>query len=241
MNQFEKDQEPASALVERTQAPVGRRRFLHYAGFAAASTSLLITACKNNDDNNTPTPVATDVNLGTADTGILNYAYALEQLEAAFYANVISSPFSGMTPAETALLTDIRDHEIVHVAFLKAVLAANAIPALTVNFSTIKFGDRASVLATAKTFEDLGVAAYNYAGRLIKDATLLGFAGKIVSVEARHAAAIRDLLNPKSADFAGDDVVDANGLDGAKAPADVLALVQPYVTNKISGANLPTA
>ena len=49
----------------------------------------------------------------------------------------------------------------------------------------------------------------------LTDVNLLLVAGKIVSVEARHAAAIRDLLNPKSADFAGDNAVDANGLDGS--------------------------
>jgi hypothetical protein len=40
-------------------------------------------------------------------------------------------------------------------------------------------------------------------------------AGKIVSVEARHASAIRSLINPNSADFAGDDVINT-GLDGKK-------------------------
>jgi hypothetical protein len=48
-------------------------------------------------------------------------------------------------------------------------------------------------------------------------------AGKIVSVEARHASAIRNLINPGSADFSGDDVIDANGLDLAKEPDIVMA------------------
>jgi hypothetical protein len=42
-------------------------------------------------------------------------------------------------------------------------------------------------------------------------------AGKIVSVEARHASAIRSLINPNSADFAGDDVINTTtGLDVVK-------------------------
>ena len=32
--------------------------------------------------------------LGSGDIGILNYAYALEQLEAAFYTMVIDSPYA---------------------------------------------------------------------------------------------------------------------------------------------------
>jgi hypothetical protein len=83
-------------------------------------------------------------------------------------------------------------------------------------------------------FEDLGVAAYNGAGKLIENADYLLQAGRIVSVEARHAAAIRDLLNMNSVAFAGDDVVDKNGLDGAKAPADVLKAADPFITTEVT-------
>ena len=44
------------------------------------------------------------VDLGKGDTGVLNYAYALEQLEAAFYSQVISTPFAQMSSAERAIL-----------------------------------------------------------------------------------------------------------------------------------------
>ena len=147
-----------------------------------------------------------------------------------------------MTDAEKQILTDIRDHEIIHREFFKAALAANAIPGLTPDFRKINFNDRSSVLGTAKAFEDLGVSAYNGAGNLIKDANYLLIAGKIVSVEARHAAAIRDLINPKSADFAGDDIVTpASGLDAASKPSAVLPTAQNFVRTTLSGANLPTA
>ena len=42
-----------------------------------------------------PGPGTADVNLGTGDTGVLNYAYALEQLEAAFYTQVVASFYAG--------------------------------------------------------------------------------------------------------------------------------------------------
>ena len=109
------------------------------------------------------------------------------------------------------------------------------------DFSKIDFTSRASVLGTAKVFEDTGVAAYNGAGKLIKDGGYLLLAGKIVSVEARHAAAIRDLLNPFTASYAGDDIINSNGLDLAMKPADILAAVQPFVKTKLTGANLPTS
>jgi hypothetical protein len=103
-----------------------------------------------------------------------------------------------------------------------------------VNFSSVDLTKRDSVFQTAKVFEDTGVAAYNGAGKLLHSATYLVLAGKIVSVEARHAATIRDILNPKSMDFAGDDVVDANGLDRAFAPSAVLPLVDPFIVTPIS-------
>ena len=53
-----------------------------------------------------------------------------------------------------------------------------------------------------------------------------------MSVEARHAAAIRDLLNPGSRDFAGDDVVDAMGMDRALEPGAVLAQAQHYFDDR---------
>src|SRR5215210_1341954 len=80
-------------------ANVSRRKFLGVAG--AATGALAIASCDNNNDD-------TGVNLGSGDAGILNYAYALEQLEAAFYVRVIASPYSGITAAETSYLTDIR-------------------------------------------------------------------------------------------------------------------------------------
>jgi hypothetical protein len=217
---------------------VGRRLFLRYAGAFAAGGAIL-SSCGGDVEN--PITVSAPVDLGSGDTGILNYAYALEQLEAAFYTQVIASPYSGMSDAEKAILTDIRDHEIVHREFFKAALGTNAIAALVPNFKAINFGDRSSVLGAAKTFEDLGVSAYNGAGPLLKDANFLLVAGKIVSVEARHAAAIRDLLSPRSASFAGDDVVTpSNGLDQANKPTVILPLAQPFVRTTITGSNLPT-
>jgi len=216
-----------------------RRAFIKYAGASAGVAALIVTGC---DDDDSP---ANDngVDLGNGDTGILNYAYALEQLEAAFYTAVVSNAsFSTIFSAEEqAILTDIRDHEIAHREFFKTALADKAIGNLEPDFSAVNFSDRASVLNTAKTFEDLGVAAYNGAGNLLTDGNLLLVAGKIVSVEARHAAAIRDLLNPKSADFAGNDVVDAMGLDAAKMPSEVLTAADPFIKTKINGNNLPTA
>ena len=228
------DQSPPETIVnELMTKELPRRNFLKYTGATLAASAFL--ACKKDND----TTPSTGIDLGSGDIGILNYAYALEQLEAAFYIKVIQTPYASMPAAELQLLTDIRDHEIAHREFFKAALGASAIPALEVNFTSINFNDRTSVLTTAKTFEDLGVSAYNGAGKLIADANYLLLAGKIVSVEARHAAAIRDLIT--NGTFADSTVIDSNGLDKANSPATVLNAAAPYLVTALNASNLPTA
>ncbi|MBL7700141.1 MAG: ferritin-like domain-containing protein [Chitinophagaceae bacterium] len=211
-----------------------RRKFL---GFAGTASGLVVIAGCNKDEVVSPGTLD-GVDLGSGDIGILNYAYALEQLEAAFYTQVIMTQFSGISSPEATLLTDIRDHEVAHREFFKTALGDKAIQDLEVDFSSIDFSSRDSVLATAKAFEDLGVSAYNGAGRLIETADYLVLAGKIVSVEARHAALIRDLISPGS--FADDTVINSDGLDGSRKPSEVLMIAQPYIKTVINGANLPT-
>ncbi len=215
-----------------------RRNFLIKAGSASVAASLILNACKKDD---TYTFMGGGTDLGSGDVGILNYAYALEQLEAAFYTQVVAnSSFSSIfTAGEQSLIKDIRDHEIAHREFFKAALGANAITSLSVNFSTINFGNKASVLGTAKAFEDLGVSAYNGAGQLLVSTDFLLLAGKIVSVEARHAAYIRDLISYNS--FSGSDVVNTTtGLDLSRTPAQVLAIAAPFLASSIDASRLPS-
>src|SRR5688572_1966992 len=99
-----------------TKNDFSRRRFLGYAG---AATGLIAVASGCKKDEVTSNNTLDGIDLGSGDPGILNYAYALEQLEAAFYTQVIMSQFSGISATETALLTDIRDHEVAHREFFK--------------------------------------------------------------------------------------------------------------------------
>ncbi|MDX5348591.1 MAG: ferritin-like domain-containing protein [Hymenobacteraceae bacterium] len=241
--------EEESALTDAFSKTLHRRSFFRYAGATAAVSALLLTGCSDDDDEepgvdpNNPHPnnpnAANAVNLGSGDTGILNYAYALEQLEAAFYTEVVAKSGGVLSTDEMMVMNDLMAHEVAHREFFKAALGSGAIPNLEVDFSSINFGNRDSVLGTAKVFEDLGVAAYNGAGKLISDAKYLVIAGKIVSVEARHAAVIRDLINPKSRDFAGDDVINSSGLDRALMPSEVLAAADRYIITNINPNNLP--
>ena len=221
-------------FLDRLARTTGRRTFLQWAGITIGVVAL---GCSD-DDGPGSDPGSGDVDLGTGDTGILNYAYALEQLEAAFYIAVVAAPYAGITAAETEMLTEIRDHEVIHRDFLGAALGSARIPNLEVTFASVTLSSRDSVLGAARTFEDLGVSAYNGAGQLLTTPANLVNAGRIVSVEARHAAAIRDLIVPNS--FAS-DVVDAMGLDVVRTPPQVLTLADPFITTTITASGLPTA
>jgi rubrerythrin len=225
--------------------PMKRKGFLKYTAFtgAAALVGVGLPACKKDHGISSSSG---PIDVGSGDTGILNFAYALEQLEAAFYIKVNASFYTNATAAEMAILSDIMNHEITHRDFFKAALGTSAIGTLTADFSAVDFTSRTSVLATAKALEDTGVSAYNGAGQYIQSADYLTIAGKIVSVEARHASAIRDLINPLSADFAGDDVVSpTTGLDFSRTPnsttggPSIVATANTFLTTKISATQLP--
>lgn len=232
-----------------------RRSFLKLSGLALASASLLIAGCSDSDDDqpmqedNLPGVRNGVFDLGSGDFGVLTYAYALEQLEADFYTKVVnaSSFNSAFSSLEREVLTDLYHHEVVHRDFFKAALtgalpnpSTQLLPTLSFNYGSLNFNSRTEVLATAKALEDTGVAAYNGAGRLIKTADYLLLAGKIVSVEARHASAIRSLINPNSKDFAGDDIVNmSTGLDDAKDPSKILPIAGGFISTKFTAKYLP--
>lgn len=206
-----------------------RRNFLRISGMGIALAGIALTGCK---DDMTDTPAGSVFDLGEGDIGVLNYAYALEQLEADFYSKVVNSFYTGISDAEKQLFTDLYHHEVIHRDFFKAAISgatSKILPTLEFKYDGVDFKNRSSVLATAKALEDTGVAAYNGAGKLITNLDYLVIAGKIVSVEARHASAIRDIINPKSADFSGNDVIDANGLDLAKTPAQIAAIATTFI------------
>jgi hypothetical protein len=128
------------------------------------------------------------------DVEILNFALLMEYVQSAFYAEAVARKVLSGELLDYARIVGGQEEE--HVRFVRGALgkAAKAKPEL-------EFGDATSdadhFARTALKLEDLGVAAYNaQAPNLSKDA--LAAAAKIVSVEARHAAWIRDVtgLNP---------------------------------------------
>jgi len=241
------DPSPTDSSPTASPSPTAsRRRFLQYLGGGLGVASVVAAAgCDSDSGMGEELPMDMPVVLDfSSDTGVLNYAYALEQLEAAFYAEAAANFYGDPNSVEGQYFQDLAAHESIHRDFLAAAipsLGGTLIPDLSVDFSGIDFSNRDAVLGVARTLEDTGVSAYNGAGIYLQNADLLTIAGKIVSVEARHAAAVRSLINPGSADFAGDDIVDPiTGLDAAMPPDAILSAVAGtgLVTTQIEVQNI---
>jgi len=158
---------------------------------------------------------------GGGDVDILNFALTLEYLESAFYTQGLKQ-VRGLSGEAKSLATEIRGNEMAHVeALTKTIksLGGTPVKAPGVDFGGA-FASEKAFLKLAQTFEDTGVSAYNGAAPMIKSAEVLGAAGSIVQVEARHAAAIR-LLN-------GQPITDG-GFDKSLEQQAVLDAVKPFV------------
>ncbi len=122
------------------------------------------------------------------DIDIVNYALTLELLETAFYEKGESLKLSSEVKG---LASEFGKNEAEHVDALTATvkqLGGKPPPKPTFTFPV---KDEKSFLKLAVTLEDTGVSAYNGAAPMIESKDVLGAAGTIVQVEARHAAAIR--------------------------------------------------
>jgi hypothetical protein len=125
-----------------------------------------------------------------SDIAILNFALTLEYLEAAFYTEAVAK---GKLTGETARFAKVvANHENAHVAFLKKVLGGKAVKKPAFDFKGTT-ADMALFQQTADTLENTGVHAYLGQVGNIKSKAVLAGAGRILPIEARHAAWIRDI------------------------------------------------
>ncbi|CAL5224426.1 g7109 [Coccomyxa viridis] len=110
--------------------------------------------------------------------------------------------------------TEIANDEINHVADLRALLGSAALPCPALDIGPAFAAAVVAALGTQKAkdipfspydndlfflhgaflFEDVGVTAYEGGAGLITNPTVLGYAAKILAVEAYHAGIIRTLL-----------------------------------------------
>ncbi len=159
-------------------------------------------------------PSIAGAGVAASDVAILNYALTLEYLEAAFYTEAVKK---GRFKGEVGKFASIvRAHEAAHVAFLKGALGTAAVKKPKFDFKDTTT-DKAKFKATAQVLEDTGVAAYLGQVGNIKSKKILGAAGSILPIEARHAGWIRSINGVSGAPKA---------FEGAKSMSQILAAVK---------------
>jgi rubrerythrin len=227
-----------SALRELADDPSSRKRFFKMLGGAGAVSAFSIALAACGDDDKKPAAAkaaaapVTGADSNTSDLEILNYALTLEYLEADFYAQVIDS---GMVkdPKVGSLAKKFGSTEQEHVDALIATikkLGGKPVSAPKSNFQPTFDKGLMATLEAAADVENLGAAAYLGQAGNIKNKDVLAAALAIHSVEARHAAALNQLLGRG---FGGKGGLSGALPDGAFGkPMDmksVLAAVKPFL------------
>jgi hypothetical protein len=161
----------------RAEATLSRRGLL---GLAFAGAGALAVA-----------PRANAAALAASDVDILNYALVLEYLQASFYTE---SERSGALSGGTAKAASVvGSTERAHVKAFLDLLGSKAVKRPTFDFQGTT-EQQEPFLRTAVALEDLAVAAYKGQAPKLRSGAVLAAAVGIHSVEARHAAWMRELF-----------------------------------------------
>ncbi len=190
---------------------VSRRRFI--AGAAGAGVLIVVAASEAGLLVAEEEPAA---------VAPLALALRLERLQAAFYAEAVSS--GGLSGELQDFARVAARQEDDHVSHLTGLVDGGGTP------DTYAFGaataDEDAFATTAATLEDLAVAAYNGMIPTLSGARL-GAAARIVSVEARHAAWVRAIMGRDPAEDATDSPLTVAQAQKALAETGLIAEVTP--------------
>ncbi|KAK7471219.1 hypothetical protein VKT23_002628 [Stygiomarasmius scandens] len=166
------------------------------------------------------------------DLTVLKFADVLEQFEAGFYSAALAkfqeSDFTaaGFVSSDIPVqqFTVIQGDEATHSTVLQSAiktLGDTPITSCQFNFDSA-LTDVATMAATARVVENLGVAAYLGAAPLVSDPVILQDAGSILTVEARH----QTVLNLLS----GTGTSIPSAFDIGLTPSEVLAVASPFLS-----------
>jgi rubrerythrin len=197
------------AIREASEEAAGDSRadFFRKAGLAAGGTLMASSVFAG-----LPTLAAAAVPKG--DIAILKYALTLEYLEAAFYKEAVAS--GKLSGSALAFARTVAKDEAAHVTGLERALGKHAQKSPKFDFQGTT-RDQSKFLQTAYVLENTGVKAYlGQAGR-IKTPGILLTAASILTVEARHAGAVGEILGKK--------ISPSGAYDGGASMAAILKAV----------------
>lgn len=189
------------------------RRSVSTVALLAVGPSLLATVLTACSDAGDPTRKA-DLDLST-DIGVLNYVYAVTQLEYDFYDRIVNNKFPGMLASEynafngfLSTLSDARDDlEVVEIPSHRIT------DALLFRLGQIvDFADRTSIFTAAQTIEDAAASSFLAARDMLAAPDKATVVGDLATAAAARADTIR-----------GHAVVPT-----PRSPADVMQTLAPY-------------
>ena len=219
-----------------------RRDFLRAAavGGAAVAIPSLLTGCKIGETSlgtAGPTGPLLTIDFSSGDTAYLKFLSVYKQIQADLYVRMVAGlSTSDFTVAEQALVTEIKNHEIIHRDTIAAVLGTINAVSPTPKWGTTNFKKAADILVLAYKFEDISVGLVNGMLQHLTSSANIQFALEIQSVEARHSAALRDDLLPKNGSPTG---FSPGTSDAAYALSGVAAVLQPLIVEALQFTNAP--
>lgn len=213
-----------SALEELRADPSSRKRFLRAlgGGAAAAAFAATLAACgsKKPAGNQFGGAGVGTAQYGQGDVGIVNFALALEYIEADFYEQAVAS---GKLKGRALKLAkrfgaEERNHVVTLAGTVKG-LGGTPTPKPKTSFT---LDTPQTVLSTMYQLEQLGANAYLGQVDRIQSKQVLAAALAIHTVEARHAAVIATML--------GQPISPDGPFARPASSVDVVQGIRPFVT-----------
>ena len=223
--------------MNNTTSNNARRNALTQVGAVATGAAALLLCAKTSRAQTATPPAATDpammpatgaapaATASVSDLDIVRFALKMEQLEAAFYAQVVAAhqKRAYLAPRAFELTQQIAQAEASHVAALSAVLsgAGQSVPAApNFQFPADVFVSPITFSWLAYTLEEIGIGAYLGAIGSIESADIRRAAASIYGAEAQHAAILRT--------FAGFDFA-PKYYETPLSVDQVTTLIAPYI------------
>jgi hypothetical protein len=217
--------------IEPLAGPSNRREFLrqsaYFAGLVALAPAVLATLTACHDTPMAP-GVAATIDFST-ETGAINFCYAMAQLEADMYYRIRTYQYGGMLLSEKNTFTANYNTTYAMTRAIKQLSIHRITDSILFNYDTVNFTDRDSTLAAAQ---------------IVAEATANGYVAAEVYVTSSDNSTLIST-------WATDAVNRATGIramlglgaftPSTATPSDVLAILDPYYTTRITLVNMGAA
>ncbi|HEV2753710.1 MAG TPA: ferritin-like domain-containing protein [Solirubrobacteraceae bacterium] len=190
-----------------------------------------MSACGGEDQGPAAGPQSVDEGAVARDLDIVNYALTLEFVEADLYDAAVESDLLSGRALEYA--REFGETEREHASVLTTVASqlGGAVDAPRTDFSAV-LTDADTLLSTIADLENVGAAAYLGQAPRVQSRQILASALAIHTVEARHAAALNELIGrgfQANAPLRGS--VPTGAFARPMSMAEVLPIVERYIAS----------